>query len=283
MRRIRKKADSEKNLIAGKQTKENVGIRKGQRLRIAGCATLLRCLVMAGFLLVLGPIPTQADDFQELGHGSRGEDREIRGEIGSLRAELESLRASVAALKSLIKTLQAGDNTTLQSEISSLQASNSALQKQLAAVQSNPALALGAYVSVDPNNELGVAGPHIVFSGANIHIESGGGSSYDGSGLGNLIIGYNEVPNDAGPGGPHLRIGAHNLVIGAGHRYPSDGGLVAGQRNTISGQGATVTGGAGNIASGSFASGSGGAENLASGDDASVSGGAATPPATVPA
>ena len=51
------------------------------------------------------------------------------------------------------------------------------------------------------------------------------------------------------------------------------GGLVAGRLNTISGQGATVTGGSGNVASGSFASVSGGAENLASGGNASISGG----------
>jgi hypothetical protein len=57
----------------------------------------------------------------------------------------------------------------------------------------------------------------IFFSAAQIFtIVSGQGSTYDGSGLGNLIIGYNEFPNDAGPTGPHQRIGAHNLVIGRG-------------------------------------------------------------------
>jgi hypothetical protein len=179
----------------------------------------------------------------------------------------------VAALKNLVKTLQTGDTTTLQNEINDLQASNAALQKQLAAVQSNPALNLGPYVSVDPNGELDLAGPQIVFTGANIHIVSGQGSTYDGSGLGNLIIGYNEFPNDGGPTGPHQRFGAHNLVIGPGHRYTGDGGLVAGQLNTISGEGATVTGGSGNVASGNLASVSGGAENVASGANASISGG----------
>jgi hypothetical protein len=254
------------------RTRKNVGIRKGQRLRRAACSTLLRCLVMAGLLLTIGPTPSRADDLRELHRGDRGEDRDVRAEIGALREQIESLRASVAALKNLVKTLQTGD-TTLQNEISSLQASNAAFQKQLASVQSNSALALGPFVSVHSSGELDLAGPHIFFTGANIHIVSGSNSTYDGSGLGNLIIGYNEFPNDGGPTGPHLRIGAHNLVIGPGHRYTSDGGLVAGQLNTISGQGATVSGGSGNVASGNFSSVSGGAENLASGGNSSISGG----------
>lgn len=227
---------------------------------------------MASLLLLFGSIPTPADEFQELRPGGPKEEREIRSEIGSLRAELDSLRGSVAALKSMIKSLQTGGNTTLQNEISSLQASNAALQKQLTVVQSNPALALGPFVSVDLNGELDLAGPQIFFSGANVHIVSGMGSTYDQSGLGNLIIGYNEFPTDP-PSGPHQRFGAHNLVIGPGHRYTSDGGLIAGRQNAIRGQGATVTGGSGNVASGDVASVSGGAENLASGANASISGG----------
>jgi hypothetical protein len=211
-------------------------MRNGQRLRMATYGGVLGCLVAAGLLLTLGPITTRADDSQELRHGARDNDRDVRAEIASVREQIETLRAAVAGLKSLIKTLQAGDKTTLQSEISNLQASNAELQRKLAAVQSNPALALGPFVSVDPDSELGLAGPHIIFSGVNIHIESGSGSTYDGSGLGNLVIGYNEFPNDGGPGGPHLRIGAHNLVIGAEHRFTADGGLVAGRLNTISGQ-----------------------------------------------
>ena len=189
------------------------------------------------------PLPAWADDLTELQRGERGEGREVRAEIRTLREQIESLRAAVAALKSLVKTLQTGDTITLQNEINSLQASNTLLQKQLTAVQTNPVLDLGPYVKVDPDGKLDLAGPQITFTGANIHIESGQGSTYDESGLGNLIIGYNEFPNDGGPVGPHQRFGAHNLVIGPGHRYTGDGGLVAGQLNTISGQGATVTGG----------------------------------------
>jgi hypothetical protein len=261
-----------RTVIAGQQKRENVESRSGPTFGITASFTFLRCLVMACLLLAQRPIPARADD-QELHREDRGEGRDVRAELGVLREQIESLRAAVTALKSLVQTLQTGDTTTLQNEINSLQASNTALQKQLAAVQSNSALDLSPYVSVVPNGELDLAGPQIIFTGANIQIRSGQGSTYDGSGLGNLIIGYNEFPDDAGPSGPHQRVGAHNLVIGAGHRYTGDGGLVAGRLNTISGQGAAVTGGSGNVASGSFASVSGGAENLASGSNASISGG----------
>ena len=103
---------------------------------------------------------------------------EHRDHPDGVRQELQALKAQIASL---------------QQQVSDLQASNAALQTQLAAVQSNPALLLGPFVNVDPNPELGVIGPNIIFSGANIHIVSGSGSTDDSGtprGLGNLIIGY---------------------------------------------------------------------------------------------
>jgi trimeric autotransporter adhesin len=181
----------------------------------------------------------------------------------------------------------------------------------LAAVQSNHALALGPFVSVDPNPEIGVIGPNITFSGANIHIVSGSGSTNDNgaaTGLGNLIIGYDEDPinpltgdsslglptimqtsGSPSPLNPGDRGGSHNLVIGGGIRFTraAFGGFVAGERNTINSFGASVSAGFNNAASGLFASVSGvrnfasglfasissGGLNQASGTDASVSGG----------
>jgi hypothetical protein len=172
-------------------------------------------------------------------------------------AEIAELKAQVAALQSQVKTLQT----------------------QLAAVQSNNALKLDKFVTVDPNPENGVKGPNIKFTGANIHILSGSGVTDDhlstgGSltGLGNLIIGYDELfPNQVAKRG-----GSHNLVIGRFHAFTSSafGGLVAGENNTISAQGASASDGAGNTASGFVASVSGGGGNIASGNNASVSGGA---------
>jgi hypothetical protein len=147
----------------------------------------------------------------------------------------------------------------------------------LAAVQSNHALALGPFVSVDPNPEIGVIGPNIIFSGANIHIVSGSGTTNDNgnpTGLGNLIIGYDEAPSFLPPI-PGDRGGSHNLVIGSFNRFTKAafGGLVAGEANTISNEGASVLSGEFNTASGGEASVSGGDSNTASGLGASVSGG----------
>ena len=206
-----------------------------------------------------------------------------------------------------------------------LQGQVKSLQTQLTTVQSNHALALGPFVSVDPNPEIGVIGPNIIFTGANIHIVSGSGSTDDNGtsrGLGNLIIGYDEDPGQPLPAdsinglpimqtagfpsvlNPGDRGGSHNLVIGAGNRFTQSafGGFVAGERNTIDGVGASVSGGflgnaglldsvsgglrngAGSVfsavsggglngASGELASISGGFNNRASGNSASVSGG----------
>jgi hypothetical protein len=177
----------------------------------------------------------------------------------------------------------------LQATVSELQGQVAALQTQLAVVQCNPALALGPFISVDPNPEIGVNGPNITFTGANIHIVSGSGSTDDNGtprGLGNLIIGYDEDPRnyvDRSPFGdlplrPLIsgdRGGSHNLVIGAANRFTQAafGGVVVGTANTIQGYAASVSGGAGNIAGGYGASASGGFSNTASGDFGSVSGG----------
>ena len=100
----------------------------------------------------------------------------------------------------------------------------------------------------------------------------------DPTGLGNLIIGYDEDPAQGSPNKPIQtgdRSGSHNLIIGRYHRFTGTafGGLVAGEQNTISYWVASVTGGAGNIASGPYASVTGGAHNAASAELASITGG----------
>jgi hypothetical protein len=145
-----------------------------------------------------------------------------------------------------------------------------ALEAALGTVQANNVLALGPYVSVDTNTINGLVGPHIIFTGANLHVQSGSGAT-DGTvnGLGNLLVGYNEeIAPQTGDRG-----GSHNLITGMKHRYLSFGGFVAGIGNKISGANASVSGGHFNTASGSDASISGGSGSTASGSSASVSGG----------
>jgi len=145
----------------------------------------------------------------------------------------------------------------------------------------------------------------IFFEGCNVHVRDGSGST-DGnksdegaekSGLGNLIIGYNEPPSDddeeapeicsnsstasdlvscrkkGGFWGQGIQTGIHNLVIGSGHSYTQHSGIIAGRSNAITGQGATVLGGKSNVASGEYSTVTGGVANSASGEVSVVLGG----------
>jgi len=232
--------------------------------------TFLGTLTAISFLVAVAPLPARADHDEDSRRGHEDNDKGIHAEIAALQAQ-------VAALQHQVETLQTA-NADLQNEVTSL-------QSQLATVQSNHALLLGPFVSVDPNPELGVIGPNIIFSGANIHIVSGSGSTNDNfnfTGLGNLIIGYDEDPSTAGfpiipqppPLAPGDRGGSHNLVIGRFNRFPfAFGGFVAGEANTIRGEGTSVSGGGLNTASNLLASVSGGRSNTASALYSSVSGG----------
>ena len=112
------------------------------------------------------------------------------------------------------------------------------------------------------------------------------------NGLGNLIVGYNELRVDALD--PDDRTGSHCLVVGRGLDYSGFGGIVAGEENRVAGAYASVTGGFGNRAldrasavsgglgntagdaqsgSGTFAWVGGGEANAASGSKSAVTGG----------
>jgi hypothetical protein len=163
----------------------------------------------------------------------------------------------------------------LEAQNASQQSVIADLQSRLAAVEVNPVLDLGPYVSLETGTLNDLIGPHIIFTGVNLHLRNGSGSTWGESyvtpnGLGNLIIGYNEV-------NPYWNIygrgGSHNVVIGTWHEYSSVGGLVVGYLNRIGGAWASVTGGSQNDAGGYFSSVSGGVANHAEEELSSVSGG----------
>jgi len=143
------------------------------------------------------------------------------------------------------------------------------------------------YVHVETEEIKGVTGPHWIFEGVNVHVRSGSRTTRDAcdsldpgwpnceslTGLGNLIIGYNEQALVGPPLPREVRTGSHNLVVGVHHSYSSFGGFVAGRRNAVTGWNASVCGGVNNEASGSLSSVSGGVNNEASGSLSSVSGG----------
>ncbi|HCG28775.1 MAG TPA: hypothetical protein DEU95_03285, partial [Chloroflexi bacterium] len=125
-------------------------------------------------------------------------------------ADLSGVEARLTALEGLV--------TTQQATIASQQATIDDLTAQVPACLStaNDGTAL--------------------FSGCNVQIINGQGSTATVNGKGNLIVGYNEDNGDT-------RTGSHNVVVGSSHTYSSYGGLVAGYDNIISGDYASVSGG----------------------------------------
>lgn len=196
----------------------------------------------------------------------------------NLPDRIERLEAAVAELRAT--------NARQQAEIDRLRARGQTLETELAAVGRNPVLALGPYVSVstDPINL--VRGPHVLFTGVNVHIRSGSGSTLDGidvadsthyplgspNGLGNLIVGYDEVSTTE----TTTRTGSHCLVVGIGNSFPTSGGVVFGTDNTVGAIFASVTGGSHNVANGMGSNIAGGAANMTTSDawQISIAGGA---------
>ena len=155
--------------------------------------------------------------------------------------------------------------------IAALQQQMQALQQQMQALEQR-AQALEQQIQSMPGLQAlleGVTrdGSTITFSGVNLQIVNGAGSTETANGLGNLIVGYHESDSN-------VRTGSHNAVIGKNHSYSSYGGLVAGYHNKISAPYSCVSGGSQNTASGPSSSISGGSQNWVFGDNCSVSGGA---------
>jgi hypothetical protein len=180
---------------------------------------------------------------------------------------LKSLAKTVAALQKKVKT-QATTVAALKSDLAVAEQTIAKLNTSVA-----PLLAIAPYVSLNTATMNNVKGPNIVFSGANLHVVSGSGATGDNgtlTGLGNLIVGYDEWPQGSSTA---IRSGSNNLVVGAGHSFRGWGGFVCGYGNTIIGSHASVSGGALNTANDLACSVGGGYKNLAQGIYASVSGG----------
>ncbi|ALA59581.1 hypothetical protein [Nitrospira moscoviensis] len=215
------------------------------------------------------------------------EHKQHQHNTGNVTTSIEALQAKVASLETSITTLLNADSTMLTA-LQAAQTQIAALQARIVTLESRPAGGSGGvpdlekYVSIDPNPINGVNGPHLIFRGVNVHVQSGSGTTVDTTGLGNLIIGYNET--DPAVGIP--RNGSHNLVGGQMNAFSSSGGVVFGLRNAIRGQYAAILGGERNIASGVMSSVLGGGQNTASGQYSTVFGGqmntAPTPYAIAP-
>lgn len=198
--------------------------------------------------------------------------------ISELNSRLVSAESNVGVLQDdvdlieLLDDVQEGELETLfdrvdghDDDLAGLEADFLAQGTSLAALQGevDDVVAetddLFAYVSVDTSDD------SVVFSGANVFVQSGAGSTdATVNGLGNLIVGYSE-------GGTST--GSHNLVVGMYHTYPSYGGVVFGYHNNASGIYSTVLGGEESTASGAVSTIVGGYINTASGNYSVVYGG----------
>jgi len=163
--------------------------------------------------------------------------------LAALQTEVTDLKAALAAMvnneASLL--LQLNDAKTRLTTLETSPPSSGS---------TNPALTeLAKYVKVDPNPINGLTGPHVIFHHANVHVESGSAPTAV-PGLGNLIVGYNEMPTVQG----WSRAGSHNLVVGPSHSFSSSAGAVFGISNVIAAEHATVLGGNQNRAGGASSS-----------------------------
>jgi hypothetical protein len=181
---------------------------------------------------------------------------------GTCTCDLSELEGLVSALEAQVTTLQA-ELTTVDGRLTTAEGS-------ITALESNSVLLLAPYLTISSGTINGLAGPHVIFEGVNVHIRNGDDATETFNGVGNLVVGYNEGPTTLNP---FDRGGSHNLIVGPEHKYLSCGGFLAGFRNTLSGYYTSVSGGYGNEASGNFSSVSGGVLNTASGNYSSVSGG----------
>jgi hypothetical protein len=156
----------------------------------------------------------------------------LQTEVANLKAALATANGQLSVLDSRLKTIEAGGGS---------------------GGTTSPVLTeLAKYVTVNQGDMFGLKGPHVIFSGVNVHVQSGAGTTDEIdpvtgviragglTGLGNFIVGYNERQVT------EARKGSHNLVVGSFHTFTSTGGAVFGRSNWILGQNATVLGGVDN-------------------------------------
>lgn len=243
--------------------------------RVANEITMFRGAVMAGLLastfLAALPSVTFADERDGDQRDAKGRHSLVQQPYGlknkspfapmaTLQASMDTLLADMAGLKTQVDQLTVANtrlteaNAALQVALNAAKADISTVSVKVAALDTKAVdiiPGLGEYLKIDKTTVLqGVRGPHLMFRGVNVHVQSGSGATDNNAapyeGLGNLIIGYNENT----PTPTLIRTGSHNLVGGGMNSFSSVGGMVFGYQNTISGPYANVVGGSVNLAQG---------------------------------
>jgi hypothetical protein len=186
-------------------------------------------LALLVLTILVMPVTVLAKD-KENDHERDDQRRSLINHINA-KAEISALQLQVADLKNQVVSLTSSE-AALLNLLKSTQTDIGALQSKLNALVSNGGSSTGGstvlstlakYVTVDPNPINGMNGPHVIFTGVNVHLRSGSGSTGDGgtpTGLGNLVVGYNALPIQ----GAGQRIGSHNIIGGDGNSISSYGG-----------------------------------------------------------
>lgn len=218
-------------------------------------------ILMMGLLAVPNLSPATDRDgngrHSLLNAGLRSKIEHLRDKIAEHRADHHSqggIPGSLQALQMEVSSLKT-DLATANAQLLKLATRLNVLETPTAGGGgTSPALTeLAKYVTVDLNTLNGVKGPHVIFHHANVHVQSGSGTTTEAgglTGLGNLIVGYNEMPGQSSG----ARVGSHNLVVGPSHAFTSRGGVVFGRGNLISGEYATTLGGVQNSSEGAASS-----------------------------
>jgi len=195
------------------------------------------------------------------------EHREHQHNQGGNPGSLEALQARVTSLETALAGMVT--QASLMSQHNAINVRLSDLDKKVAGGGSaDPALVelakLAKYVTVIPDKTLlkGLTGPHVIFHGANVHVQNGSGAtatdvdpvtSVSFKGLGNFVVGYNEeqiTPISYAVACDRTLTGSHNIVMGDGNMFTSYGGLVIGSNHCVTGPNTSILGGTANEGAG---------------------------------
>jgi len=225
----------------------------------------LSTMLVGAFSVSLMADPANADD--------RNKDRDhkhslvmhpysehsLRHMVEQLQLEVANLKKEIAARPSTGTGTSTGPSLTdfnnLKGRVDAAESTLGQHTTSLTEVRSNPVLGLKDYLRVETTALNGMVGPHIIFTGANVHVRNGANATDTKNSVGNLVLGYNEAAQGV------VRDGSHNLVGGKGNSFGSFGGLVFGTDNHISGQFSTVLGGGQNKATQPYSTVIGGQQN----------------------
>jgi hypothetical protein len=165
----------------------------------------------------------------------------LETKVAALQGELTALGEgdTVVGLQALQRTvdLELGDGETIKGAVYERFA---IAESRIRSIETSPALIavaklepLVGHLKIEDDPLDGLAGPRIIFKGANVLIQNRDGAG-KADGLGNLILGYNRIGKNA-QGNPYevTRGGSHTLVIGDSHSWQGIGGIVNGTHNTL--------------------------------------------------